>query len=77
MNKLIEPVLPIANLKRETIICTTHTLFQNKLSEVLYEDSGMVSKSLKFFDDIKSVIDVLQDHNKKIFQEVPSFLTKS
>lgn len=73
-------MLPIANLKRETIICTTHSLFQNKLSEVLYEDSGMVSKGLSFADETKSVIDALNEQEKRIFQEVTrskNFLTVS
>jgi hypothetical protein len=56
----------VAKLKRETIICNTNTLFQNKLSEVLYEDSPMMmSKGLCFTDENKALINLLKDHNQK------------
>jgi hypothetical protein len=63
-------MIPIASLKRETIVCNTQTQFQNKLSEVLYEDSGLVSKGYKFTDENKSVIDTLQENHQKNFQDV-------
>lgn len=60
----------MANLKRETIFCNTQTLFQTKLSEVLYEDSGLVAKKKSFFDANRTFIDGLKCYDKQIFQEV-------
>jgi len=63
----------MANLKRETLTCTTQTLFQAKLSEVLYEDTGMISKNRTFFNPNRSLIDGLQQIEKKVFEEVAIF----
>jgi len=67
---LKQPNLPMANLKRETLTCTTQTLFQAKLSEVLYEDTGMISKNRTFFNPNRSLIDGLQQIEKKVFEEM-------
>ena len=66
----LEPNLPMTNLKRETIMCVTQTLFQAKLSEVLYEDSSSIGKKTAFFDSNQNLIDGLQFQQKKIQQEV-------
>ena len=62
--------LPLANLKRETILCSAQTIFQNKLSEVLYEDSGMVVKKLAFPSLSEELINELQNLEDKILKEV-------
>lgn len=67
---LKQPNLPMANLKRETLTCTTQTLFQAKLSEVLYEDTGMISKNRTFFNPNRSLIDGLSNIEKKLFEEM-------
>lgn len=71
-NNVLGPNVPIPKLKRETIICTTQTLFQTKLSEVLYEDTGMLSNglSLSLSDPYKMIIDSLKDHEKRFIDEV-------
>jgi hypothetical protein len=66
---LKEPNLPMTKLKRETMVQSTRTLFQNHLSEVLYEDFYSSSKNFNFFDDNKTLIDELLQHEEKIFQE--------
>lgn len=66
----IEPSLPLTTLKRETIIRSTHTMFQNKLSEVLYEDSLSSQKNFNFCDENKGLIDGLQKLEDRLFQEV-------
>lgn len=40
------PDLPPLKLKHETIIASTNTTFQNKLVEVLYEDTNRIICSL-------------------------------
>lgn len=67
---LKQPSLPVANLKRETLSCTAQTLFQTKLAEVLYEESGMISKNRTFFNPNRSLIDSLQQIEKKLFEEM-------
>lgn len=67
---LKEPSLPLTKLKRETIIRSTQTMFQNKLSEVLYEDSLSSQKNFNFCDENKSLIDGLQKFEDRLFQEV-------
>lgn len=66
---LKEPSLPLTKLKRETIIRSTQTMFQNKLSEVLYEDSLSSQKNFNFCDENKSLIDGLQKFEDRLFQE--------
>jgi len=66
---LKQPLLPLANLKRETILCSAQTIFQNKLSEVLYEDSGMVVKKLAFPSLSEELINELKNLEDKIFKE--------
>lgn len=66
---LKQPLLPLANLKRETILCSAQTIFQNKLSEVLYEDSGMVVKKLAFPSLSEELINELQNLEDKILKE--------
>lgn len=66
----IEPSLPLTKLKRETIIRSTQTMFQNKLSEVLYEDSLSSQKNFNFCDENKDLIDGLQKFEDRLFQEV-------
>lgn len=68
----LEPCLPMINLKRETITCATQTLFQSKLSEVLYEDSNINSKKTNYLNTSSWLIDELKRHEKKFFQEVIS-----
>jgi len=72
---LKRPNVPIPKLKRETIICTTQTLFQTKLSEVLYEDTGMLSNglSLSLSDPYKMIIDSLKDHEKRFIDELMDY----
>lgn len=67
---LKQPPLPIASLKRETIICTTRTLFQTKLSEVLYEDSPSISQSKIFGDEYKATIDELKGKEQELLQQM-------
>jgi hypothetical protein len=69
---LKQPTLPVANLKRETLTCTTQTIFQAKLAEVLYEETGMISKNRTFFNPNRSLIDGLQQIEKKLFEEMNS-----
>jgi hypothetical protein len=64
-----EPTLPMIKLRRETMVQSTRTSFQNHLSEVLYEDLYSSSKNFNFFDDNKVLIDELLQHEEKIFQE--------
>lgn len=71
----IEPLLPLANLKRETILCSAQTIFQNKLSEVLYEDSGMVVKKLAFPSLSEDLINELKNLEDKILKEVAIYPT--
>lgn len=61
MNYSKEPELLPIKLKRETVICHTNTLFQNKLSEVLYEGSeqGVIGIGLEDGDFAKTLIDTL------------------
>lgn len=49
---------------------STQTIFQTKLSEVLYEDSCSSSKQFKMGDNNKELIDELQKHEAELFQEV-------
>jgi len=63
---ILQPPLPMATLKRETIIASTQTIFQTKLSEVLYEDSTCVSKGRPLIDEFKDVIDGLKENEKEI-----------
>ena len=60
----------MATLKRETIIASTQTIFQTKLSEVLYEDSTCVSKGRPLIDEYKDVIDGLKENEKEILLQV-------
>jgi hypothetical protein len=68
--KRIEPILPCLNLKKETIRCNTQSLFQNKLSEVLYEDTTSLGIAFKMFDESKEVIDIFKDYEKQFIEEV-------
>ena len=68
---MIEPCIPIPKLKRETVICKTKTMFQNKLSEVLYEDGYNVFGNNMFcYDSVKEVIDGLKEHESSFVDEV-------
>lgn len=62
----------MATLKRETIISSTQTIFQTKLSEVLYEDSTCVSKGRPLIDEFKDVIDGLRQSENDILHQVKS-----
>jgi len=72
---LKQPLLPLANLKRETILCSAQTIFQNKLSEVLYEDSGMVVMKSNFPSESEDFINELYNFEEKILKEA-SFCNK-
>jgi len=63
----------MATLKRETIISSTQTIFQTKLSEVLYEDSTCVSKGRPLIDEFKDVIDGLKENENEILHQVKPF----
>jgi hypothetical protein len=57
------PCIPIPKLKRENVICSTKSMFQNKLSEVLYEDEeNRYGKNIFCYDTIKQIIDQLKKH---------------
>ena len=66
----IEPNLPLLKLKRETVNCNTQTLFQTKLSEVLYEDSEVTPNKKSFYDFNSQFLNQLEDIEKKLFSEV-------
>ncbi len=69
----LEPNLPLINLKRETWVQDTRSLFQNKLSEVLYEETVASKRKFNFLDENKALIDTLQEMQDKLSQEVFSF----
>jgi len=63
--------LPVTSLKRETFAKNTQTAFQNKLSEVLYEDCIFSPKKLNFVQNSKAIIDKLEFNEKCLLKEVP------
>jgi len=63
-----EPNLPLTNLKRETVNCNPETLFQTKLSEVLYEDDNNIPKKTCFFTN--QFFNQLNNLEKNLFSEV-------
>jgi len=67
---LKEPNLPLASLKRETFVKSTQTAFQNKLSEVLYEDCLFQAKKLNFIESSKAVIDKLGESEIGLLNEM-------
>ncbi|RZK02277.1 MAG: hypothetical protein EOO43_23465 [Flavobacterium sp.] len=58
------------SLKRETFVRNTQTTFQNKLSEVLYEDCIFTPKKLNFVENSKAVIDRLGESEANLVHEV-------
>jgi len=58
------------NLKRETISQNTRSVFQNKLSEVLYEDTVPQTKKFNLVDENKALIDKLQEKESQLLNEV-------
>ena len=58
------------NLKRETISQNTRSVFQNKLSEVLYEDTVPPTKKFNLVDENKALIDKLQEKESQLLNEV-------
>jgi len=67
---LREPNLPVASLKRETFAKNTQTAFQNKLSEVLYEDCIFSPKKLNFIQNSKAIIDKLEFKENCLLKEI-------
>jgi hypothetical protein len=70
---LKQPNLPLLKLKRETVNCNTQTLFQTKLSEVLYEDSEVTSNKKSFYDFNSQFLNQLEDIEKKLFSEMAQY----
>lgn len=69
---LKQPPLPLAALKRETVVRNTQTLFQTKLSEVLYEDTSCLNQNITFPDCYKATIDQLKYAEKELLQQMHS-----
>jgi len=68
---LKQPNLPLTKLKRETVNCNTETLFQTKLSEVLYEDNDLSPKKSSFFDN--QFLTQLNNLEKSLFSEMAQY----
>ena len=70
-NDSLEPGIPLPRLKRETIICNTKTIFQNKLSEVLFEDTMQLGGMNMLMNTLeKQIIDLLQNREHEIYLTV-------
>ena len=63
----------MSTLKRENIMCNTHTLFQEKLSDVLYEESPNLTSGRIFSDQYKAIIDELKHMENELFQQVTNY----
>ena len=63
----------MSTLKRENIMCQTNTLFQEKLSDVLYEDSPNLTSGRSFSDKYKAIIDELKHMENELFQQVRNY----
>jgi hypothetical protein len=64
------PGIPLPKLKRETIICNTQTLFQNKLSEVLFEDGMHMGNGFTFEDFNKKIMEQLLEREEEIIAQM-------
>jgi len=66
-----KPCIPIPKLKRENVICNTKSMFQNKLSEVLYEDQDCrFGNGLFGVDSVKQTIDSLKENESTFVEEI-------
>jgi len=52
------------------MVQSTRSVFQNKLSEVLYEDAASLPKKFNLIDSNSALIDMLQDKESELLQEV-------
>ena len=60
------------------MLCNTQTIFQSRLSEVLYEDSTLKVGNLNFFNDGEEFINGLRNFEEKVLEEVTNiFLLNS
>ena len=67
---VIEPPLPMSTLKRENVMCTASTPFQEKLSDVLYEEPSGSGIGRSFGDQYKAIIDDLKYMENELIQQV-------
>lgn len=51
-------------------MCSTNTPFQNKLSEVLYEDTTKLGMSFSIDDSLKEIVDSLKLNEGDLLMEV-------
>jgi len=70
---LKQPNLPLLKLKRETVSCNAQTLFQTKLSEVLYEESEVTPNKKSFYDFNSQFLNQLEDIETKLFSEMAQY----
>lgn len=66
----LEPMLPPLKLKRESIICITRTLYQDKLSQVLYEDADKDLDESCIDPLVQAAVTELKEKETKLVSQV-------
>ena len=72
----IEPMLPPLKLKRESIMCSTKTIFQDKLSQVLYEDFDKPYSEGNVDLSIKSAVSELREKESQFIAQVNALIVR-